>query len=341
MNPKVKIDGMWPPCRNNIGTKEFINDLKENDYDAVIVQSCPEFELFNDGEFIEEWSKITEEKNIDTYILLGSAGPTFSFNQATYPSSAKTIYFPFFFGYLASNRTYDKNKLLKLPITEKVNPDTHYISLVNKSHPHRCKMMDNLKLYNILKDTKYTWHQLNNDYIFKYWDQKISKFDDDYDKRLDGFFPCYNEIYSTSFHIINETTPYGHFFTEKTFQPISWGKPFVIMGSPGDNLYLKEVFGFELWDELFDYDRMAEYDSYDILYEYIAQTLDAIRNRYTPQELWNECKEKAFYNKKRYTEIIEKGLFIPKEIVSLRDKYGLSNEDLGFADYINLSKHLN
>ena len=47
-------------------------------------------------------------------------------------------------------------------------------------------------------------------------------------------------------------THYGASVTEKTFKPLFWQKPFLILGGQGVHTFLKSE-GFELYDEIFDY----------------------------------------------------------------------------------------
>lgn len=53
------------------------------------------------------------------------------------------------------------------------------------------------------------------------------------------------------FDIVVESTLQTTFFTEKTFKPIFWGKPFVILGSQSQNTQLSDL-GYETFPEYFD-----------------------------------------------------------------------------------------
>ncbi len=53
------------------------------------------------------------------------------------------------------------------------------------------------------------------------------------------------------FDIVVESTLQTNFFTEKTFKPVFWGKPFVILGSPNQNTILRDL-GYETFPEYFD-----------------------------------------------------------------------------------------
>ena len=63
--------------------------------------------------------------------------------------------------------------------------------------------------------------------------------------------------------IVVETTSECDFFTEKTFKPIFYGKPFVVLGSLGQNTRLREL-GFETFTEFFDLTTDDEHDHDEI-----------------------------------------------------------------------------
>jgi hypothetical protein len=59
------------------------------------------------------------------------------------------------------------------------------------------------------------------------------------------------------FDIVAETHVEQLLFSEKTLRPLIHGKPFCILGYPGQNQILKK-WGFELYDEIFDYCELTE-----------------------------------------------------------------------------------
>ena len=61
------------------------------------------------------------------------------------------------------------------------------------------------------------------------------------------------------FDIVSESTSSPvHFFTEKTFKSVIWGKPFVILGSPNQNKVFADM-GFEPYSDFFDLSGTEEY----------------------------------------------------------------------------------
>lgn len=141
------------------------------------------------------------------------------------------------------------------------------------------------------------------------------------------------------FDIVVETTTYTDFFTEKTFKPLFYGKPFVILGSIGQNTSLKE-WGFETFDEYFDltndadpdmrfihhdWTRISDWEKYYDHYEKILQPMislndylsDTVSNRVEQEaelmRIKGELSEKCRYNQVRLMEVMFDDDLIPAE----------------------------
>lgn len=69
----------------------------------------------------------------------------------------------------------------------------------------------------------------------------------------------YNKTYYTM--VVESTCDHGTFITEKTFKPIMYGHPFIVLGNPGIMSQL-ESWGFMTFNNLFDqkYDSMMDFD---------------------------------------------------------------------------------
>jgi len=61
------------------------------------------------------------------------------------------------------------------------------------------------------------------------------------------------EMLNCHFSVVNETMAVDGFYTEKTFKHVIAKLPFIIFGGPKDNQIFASKYGFELYDELFDY----------------------------------------------------------------------------------------
>ena len=88
------------------------------------------------------------------------------------------------------------------------------------------------------------------------------------------------------FDIVVESNFLSNFFTEKTFKPLLWGKPFVILGSPENNRVLKSL-GFETFPEYFDLSEPEGYDlsnpnQWNYLYDHDTELSDRYRQILKP-----------------------------------------------------------
>ena len=95
------------------------------------------------------------------------------------------------------------------------------------------------------------------------------------------------------------------FFTEKTWKEYAFKRPFLLLGAKNQNNILKKL-GFELYDEIFDYD----FDSYDTVKKRVEGFHDQIQ-KYIDLDVTlfynivNELKEKIDYNFMVYKEWID------------------------------------
>ena len=336
MSNNIILQAVWG--NNYLGTRKFIEDLENNTPDAVIVNALPEWELGqvvdyeHKDHFVTEWDEVTTRLNIPTYVFFGSASPCISRAghlpdglKHTFPRDAIITHFPLYWGY---NSYSPRNRSL----VGDGEVTKLFMSLANMPHIHRCMSMDILAKKGILDHTDYSWHQLQPHWPFKYWDQKITTLDEGYAETLDSF---QNQpvkfIERTALNIVIESTEHGTFYTEKTFQAIQWAKPFVIIGSPDDNLKLKE-FGFKLWDEFFDYEGYSKVEpgNTEKLIDMITDDLVRIIDKYgdNPAAFREICQDRAYYNKKRLSEIVTQGLFVPESIVDVKEQFNLKFKDL-------------
>ena len=61
------------------------------------------------------------------------------------------------------------------------------------------------------------------------------------------------QYYDSHFSLTIETCMSRAFFTEKTYKPVSIGLPFLIYGSPYQNTVFKDTYGYEIFEEVWDY----------------------------------------------------------------------------------------
>jgi len=188
-----------------------------------------------------------------------------------------------------------------------------FISLNNKSHDHRCAMIDMIVKYDLLDKGIVTWNKTpypNLTYKFKHYDNSFRGLDDDFVNLLDSFLIC-KEQHQSFLHVIGEATTTVPFITEKSVVPMLYKKPFITIGSTNFNQYLRNL-GFELFEEIFDY----SYDSVDNIEdraEGMIKNLAYIINENTTL-LYKKLLPKLEHNYNRVWEIIKDKKYIPEII---------------------------
>jgi hypothetical protein len=121
---------------------------------------------------------------------------------------------------------------------------------------------------------------------------------------------------STSFTIAVETLVTGRgFITEKTWKPIAYMHPYMVVGPTGTLKHLRS-WGFETFDNLFD-------ESYDDV-EFNDGKLDIIANNvqnYQVGPFDNETRDRVAFNKNRFFSIHIMKNFIRQDIVNPLQEY--------------------
>ena len=217
-------------------------------------------------------------------------------------------------------------------------------TLLNKGHIHRCQLMDVLQRDGFLSKNGiyFSWHNhevkrctINNPdgYKFLYWKENDRQYflDNTFESisPINQEHPTPREAYLGAIHIVSESQAEGIFWTEKTWNPIKWGVPFVIISGCCINKDL-ELYGFELYTELFDY-KFDEHPSYSDRLEDFMSQLTELRKKYSYrgglQDLRRLVEPKVHRNRERLKEIIFNRKFIPPIVLSLLEQHGAHKED--------------
>jgi len=222
--------------------------------------------------------------------------------------TANLIFWPTFWFNWAERLLVGNNNLYK---TQTYNNFLYpFISLNNKSHNHRCAMIDMIAKYNLLDSGKVTWNKTphpNLNYNFRYFDNGFRGLSDDFVNKLDSFLIC-QEQHQSFLHVIGEATTDVPFITEKTVIPILYKKPFITIADKNFSSYLRNL-GFELFDEIIDY-------SYDSL-ENLEDRADAMIKNILPllkedyNKLYQKLLPKLEHNYNRAWQIIKDINYIP------------------------------
>lgn len=300
-NSKILVTHVWDWYE----TDYIIELLKFFKPKTFIYDCSTEYEPsqgFNDEGLII-LDKYLLDNKIDSYLLLGTS----SLNDYTnMPSILNLKSFKFkFFPYLFLNEVI-KHNTFEVP-TSKIK---HlFINHNNKPHYHRCLLVEKLIEKNLDKVGNFSWNYLTKDYYEKYNNillDKDFKFVYFKEKKIsikDNYSITQNQYsnpgltYAESlFDIVSESNIDVKFITEKTYKPLVYGKPFIILSFKGANAHIKSL-GFKLFDNIIDY----SFDNYDKIEDRVEGLCNELQNlsNQNYEELNNKMKNIVQYNKEK------------------------------------------
>jgi hypothetical protein len=127
-----------------------------------------------------------------------------------------------------------------------------FICLNKRPKDHRYMLMDKLSKFNLLKNNAVAYREYHTAPIYKLkdWTETLLFLDQENEHFIQEKIP--KEYYYSFMQVVSETDDDLFFLTEKTATPIFLYKPFLVASNQYFHKTLKE-FGFELYDELFDY----------------------------------------------------------------------------------------
>jgi hypothetical protein len=209
---------------------------------------------------------------------------------------------------------------------QKINNEFHklYVSLNQKPKQHRAMFIDYIQKYNLIDYGIFSWNELlnewSNNYEFKFWEEKIVRLDINQERELLDVRKDYftDDIFNFGclFNIIGESVDNNDMFfiTEKTFKNLLIGQPFICIGSPYQNVALKN-FGFEIYDDIIDY----SFDEEMLItnrVEGVIKNLERLKNE-DPNTLYQLIDKKVQNNTKVCYNILYGDKHIPKILVDL------------------------
>jgi len=196
-----------------------------------------------------------------------------------------------------------------------------YICLNNKNHKHRCQLIDHLARNNLLDKGIVTWHrfpgQHPSPYQFKYYNDDIRLISDDFITKLDSFL-IPNEYHQSFLHVVGEATTKVTCISEKTWLPILFKKPWVVMADQYFHQKLVDL-GFELYDEIIDYSFDSYPDMENRAYA-ISENVKRICEEKSIYDLYKKIKPKADRNYENYMRILKDESYVP-QIIKDRARY--------------------
>ena len=127
-----------------------------------------------------------------------------------------------------------------------------FICLNKRPKEHRYILMDKLSKFNLLQNNAVTYreHYFSARYKLKNWTETLLFLDQENEHFVQEKIP--KEYHYSFMQVVSETDDDVFFLTEKTAVPIFLYKPFLVASNQHYHKTLKE-FGFELYDEIFDY----------------------------------------------------------------------------------------
>lgn len=190
---------------------------------------------------------------------------------------------------------------MRLTTSEDVNK--LFVSLIRLPHTHRNLTVDTLAKYELLEKGIYSYLlpfvqgvEQKTNYEFKYWanPRRVTLPSEPNHEHVGDLTVLPDEYWNGFIDLIVESSPDVKFYTEKTLKAILACKPFLIIGAKGINTRLKDVYGFKLYDELFDY----SFDQQDNIEDRIELAVRELKKHENSdiKELFEITKEKTIYN---------------------------------------------
>jgi len=291
------------------GLPYIIRDIEEQKPNRILFSDMEECEYPSDyPDLIEELNILIDKYEIDFIFIFGSTKTNFYLNDFSSRIKCRRFFFPLFwlyktYSHLSDSKNFNPNS--------NYNIDKLYISLNNNDRYHRAMLIDSLCENNLLKYGYISWLKINNSYKWNCWEQKIINLDKEIIKEHLEQYETPLEYKKVLVNIISETSISALFLTEKTFVSILLKQPFLILGARNIHQLLVE-YGFQLYDEIFDY----SFDNYDSLDERIHGIIENLlklkdKNYFHLRDL---ITSKVEFNFDHAKNIIDNKLFIPNEI---------------------------
>lgn len=272
-------------------------------------------------ELTPDLANILNAHNVHLVVTFCSFPSDYYDEKTKYFNSIEIVYWPTYW----ANWTVMCSSQLNFDITytDFKNP---FICLNNKNHAHRCALIDELTRNNLLDKGVVTWHRFPNQessshvYQMKYYNDNIRLIGDDFNTKLDSFL-IPNEYHQSFLHVIGEATLSVTCISEKTWLPILYKKPWIIMADRYFHQKLVSL-GFELYDEIIDYRFDAEPDMQKRAYA-ISENVKRITEQ-DVNKLYEIIKPKAQRNYDNYMKIL-KSLELVPSIIKERARLVINN----------------
>ena len=207
--------------------------------------------------------------------------------------------------------------------------DKLYVCLNRKSKYHRCILADHLAKFNLIDKGYFSWCKLEvsdnhipfQHYNFKYFDNEerlVHTFDQDIPYANEGFVVT-GDYFSKGFvHILPEAIVDDYMFIGMKFAQVCLPyKPYLFLGTKGIHKQIKNL-GFELYEEIFDYD----FDNYADINKRVEGIVSNLLNIQDENfvKLNKTIEDKLKYNKNHFVKLVKDKNNIPEQFWSIPEQ---------------------
>lgn len=290
-----------PQPYNDEGLDYLIRQILLDDFDEIVYDNSREheFQMISRNETLKN-----ALKNSKTKLVLIKNGDSIEPDEEFFEGGLKIINSPF---HLIRDTISELQDVIGDIKSYKVSDFKIPILYLNgKPHIHRCVLMNNFhKTRWVKENTKYSWvwtqKEFRGDNILQFdsWIEKQIRIDD----LVDG---CLNQTkqdieQQPFFQLVAETNDDHFFLTEKTAKPLLLKQPFLVFSNPQFHKKLKD-YGFELYDEVFNYD----FDFIEDMEERSKMILTEVNKlqNYDLPSLYKKLEPKLIHNVNRCFELV-------------------------------------
>jgi hypothetical protein len=329
-----------------------ISDIKKNHHGItkIILNAALEYQydIISSKDNMEDLISFTKDYSIELHIIT-SGHPDFKLIDTLKYNHVHVHHWPTFwltltFSRLLEPKNYQFNTSIGLDINA-IEPTINlfkysFITMNKRPKVHRATMMDMLAKYNMIDKGIVIWRELSQSYQYRYWKEQVLLVD-----QQDGFKN--QEIlpmeYAISFaQIVTESDEMNFIMSEKTGMPLYFNKPFLVLGCKHFHKRLKS-FGFQLYDELFNYsfDEVDNvYDRCDLIAKNIKRYIDK-----TPEQLlqlYLTILPKCIHNKKTALRLATNSDLIPiiwEELIDHQTHNNIDDYPRDINNFIKTKEH--
>jgi len=207
--------------------------------------------------------------------------------------------------------------------------DHLFVCLNLRPHWWRAHQVDLLEKYNLFEHGAISWNHWTFDsplddigYQFRFWKPTYKNLTEP--SPLELGFPQNQlpEEYHRSFmQLVTESTIKCNVISEKTIAALAMKKPFLVSSCKGFHKMLVDL-GFQLYDEIFDYNFDSEPDT-EIRFDMIAKNIYTL-TKYSKKELvelYATLLPKIEHNYKNFKRISTDCTLVPKPIADLCEEH--------------------